>query len=123
MTSCATKKDWVLSTKVGRVLTPGDPGPLPVNGFCNVLPFRQSFDYSYDGIMRSVEGSFQRLGLAKIDILYVHDIGDPAVGTDSDVHRNALLDSGSKALEQLKAEGTIKAVGLGVNTHPSLPKT
>lgn len=87
-----------------------------VNGFHNAWPFKQKFDFTYDGIMRSVEDSFQRLGLNRIDILFVHDIGDPDAGTDTDEHRAQLLDSGVKALEALKASGTIRAVGLGVNT-------
>jgi D-threo-aldose 1-dehydrogenase len=107
---------WVLSTKVGRVLTPDLNPPDVVNGFHNAWPFKQHFDFTYDGIMRSVEQSYQRLGLNRIDILFVHDIGDPDAGTDTLEHRSQLLDSGVKALEELKASGDIKAVGLGVNT-------
>ncbi|WP_305969022.1 MULTISPECIES: aldo/keto reductase [unclassified Mameliella] len=107
---------WILSTKVGRVLTPDPAPPAVVNGFHNGRPFRQAFDFTHDGIMRSVEDSFQRLGLNRIDILYVHDIGDPGAGTDTPDHRAQLLDSGAKALERLKADGTVKAIGLGVNT-------
>ncbi|SHH14734.1 aldo/keto reductase [Cognatishimia maritima] len=109
------REGWVLSTKVGRVLTPDPNPPAVINGFHSSWPFKQEFDFSYDGIMRSVEDSFQRLGLNRIDILYVHDIGEPAAGTDTPEHRAALLDSGQKALEQLKADGTVAAVGLGVN--------
>ncbi|WP_420328969.1 aldo/keto reductase [Mameliella sp.] len=107
---------WILSTKVGRVLTPDPAPPAVVNGFHNGWPFRQAFDFTHDGIMRSVEDSFQRLGLNRIDILYVHDIGDPGAGTDTPDHRAQLLDSGVKALERLKADGMVKAIGLGVNT-------
>lgn len=107
---------WVLSTKVGRVLTPDANPPAVVNGFHNAWPFKQHFDFTYDGIMRSVEQSYQRLGLNRIDILFVHDIGDPDAGTDTPEHRAQFLDSGVKALEELKASGDIKAVGLGVNT-------
>ncbi|WP_417248900.1 aldo/keto reductase [Celeribacter sp.] len=107
---------WVLSTKVGRILTPDANPPAEVNGFHSALPFRQHFDFTYDGIMRSVEDSYQRLGLNRIDILYVHDIGDPDAGTDTAEHRAQLLDSGVRALEELKSSGTVGAVGLGVNT-------
>lgn len=110
------KSEWILSTKVGRVLSPTPNPPAIVNGFHNTLPFDQRFDFSYDGIMRSVEGSFNRLGLNRIDILYVHDIGDPGAGTDTPVHRSELLGSGARALEQLKSQGIVGAVGLGVNT-------
>lgn len=110
------RTDWVLSTKVGRVLQPDVDPPAVVNGFHNALPFQQRFDYSYDGIMRSVEDSFQRLGLNRIDILYVHDIGDPGVGTDTPGHMRDLLTGGARALADLKASGVAQAVGLGVNT-------
>jgi D-threo-aldose 1-dehydrogenase len=66
---------WVLSTKVGRLLRPKtDSAPSP-DGRLSPMPFKVLYDYGYDGIMRSVEDSYQRLGLARIDILYVHDIG------------------------------------------------
>lgn len=110
------KDDWIISTKVGRLLTPASNPPAVVNGFHNPLPFNQHFDFSYDGIMRSVESSFHRLGLNRIDILYIHDIGDPNAGTDTPEHRMQLLEDGNRALDQLKADGTIGAVGLGVNT-------
>lgn len=110
------KKDWVLSTKVGRILTPDADPPAVINGFHSAAPFKQHFDFTYDAIMRSVEDSFQRLGLNRIDILYVHDIGDPGAGTDTKHHRLQLIESGQKALSQLKSEGVVSAVGLGVNT-------
>nr|WP_280520587.1 aldo/keto reductase [Phaeobacter sp. J2-8] len=107
---------YVISTKVGRVLTPSSAPQVPVNGFHSPLPFDQHFDYSYDGIMRSVEGSLGRLGLDHVDILYVHDIGDPNVGTDTPGHMAALTDGGHLALSKLKAEGVTRQIGLGVNT-------
>ncbi|MDO6732558.1 aldo/keto reductase [Marinovum sp. 2_MG-2023] len=110
------RQDWVISTKVGRILSPDSNPPEVVNGFHSALPFRQRFDFSYDGIMRSVEDSYQRLGVNRIDILYVHDIGDPGAGTDTAEHRAQLLDSGVRALEELKAAGVVSSVGLGVNT-------
>ncbi|SIN76799.1 aldo/keto reductase [Vannielia litorea] len=110
------REGWLLSTKAGRILTPDRDPPAVVNGFHSALPFRQRFDFTYDGIMRSVEDSYQRLGLNRIDILYVHDIGDADAGTDSAEHRAQLLDSGVRALEELKSSGTLGAVGLGVNT-------
>src|SRR5665213_1272316 len=69
--------DVVLSTKVGRLLI---PAPLVVDnserhGFHSSLPFEPQYDYSYSGVMRSYEASLQRLGLARIDILFVHDVG------------------------------------------------
>ena len=109
------REGWVLSTKVGRLLSPDPDPPAEVHGFHSALPLRQRFDFTYDAIMRSVEDSYQRLGLNRIDILYVHDIGDPGAGTDTEMHRRQLLDSGVRALEELRSSGEVAAVGLGVN--------
>ena len=68
------RDDWVLSTKVGRLLRPPASPPAPRRAR-HPLPFDVVYDYSHDGIMRSFDDSLQRLGLARIDILYVHDIG------------------------------------------------
>lgn len=110
------RDEWVLSTKVGRLLRPrqGDGGAT--NGRLAPLPFEVQYDYSYDGIMRSVEDSYQRLGLAKIDILFVHDIGEYQHGKEANVaHMKVLRDSGYRALQELKRTGVISAFGLGVN--------
>jgi aryl-alcohol dehydrogenase-like predicted oxidoreductase len=64
----------VLSTKVGRLLR-HNPTRAFADGRQHPLPFEAVYGYSYDGIVRSFEDSFQRLGLARIDIIYVHDIG------------------------------------------------
>lgn len=111
------KSDWVLSTKVGRLLSPDPTPPAVVNGFHNPLPFQQRYDFTYDGIRRSFEDSLQRLGLNHVDILFLHDLGDPGAGTDTPEHRQQFLDGGGhRALSDLKAEGHVRAVGLGVNT-------
>jgi len=74
------------------------------------------YDYSYDGIMRSMEDSFQRLGLAKIDILFVHDIGVYQHGEQTNAaHMKVLRESGYRALEELRRTGAVSAIGLGVN--------
>lgn len=110
------RDSYVLSTKVGRLLHPVPQDQVPDLGFVDPLPFRLEYDYSYDGIMRSVEFSYARLGLNRIDILYVHDIGVYTHGVDlTRVHLGQLLDGGLKALEELKSSGTISAYGLGVN--------
>ena len=106
-----------LSTKVGRLLDP-DPRPdLPDEryGFVTPMPFTVRYDYSYDGIMRSFEASLQRLGLARIDILLVHDIGSDTHGEAADRHFADLADGGYRALDQLRSAGDIRAIGLGVN--------
>ncbi|MEM5421980.1 aldo/keto reductase [Paraburkholderia ferrariae] len=107
---------FTLSTKVGRLMRP-DGGVEPGDdGWAEPLPFRPVFDYSYEGIMRSYEDSQQRLGLAQIDILYVHDIGSLTHG-DRHTHYWSQLTAGGgfRALEELRAGGEVRAVGLGVN--------
>lgn len=110
------RTDYVLSTKVGRLLEPVARGKRVEHGFKSPMPFSPRFDYSYAGIMRSYEDSLQRLGLAHIDILLVHDIGSMTHGTDASRHFAALMtDGGYDALAELRRRGDIKAIGLGVN--------
>ena len=110
------RDEWVLSTKVGRLLRPNPGGGPSPDGRLAPLPFTVKYDYSHDGILRSVEDSFQRLGLARIDILYVHDIGAYQHGAvAAAAHMQVLRDSGYRALTRLKADGTIGAFGIGVN--------
>jgi D-threo-aldose 1-dehydrogenase len=106
---------YVLSTKVGRLLRPVPEDQVPDCGFGDPLPFTVDYDYSYDGIMRSVEASFARLGLNRIDMLYAHDIGVYTHGAANEAHQAALLGSGLKALERLRDEKVISGFGLGVN--------
>ena len=108
----------VLSTKVGRLLTP-DPAIRndgERHGFRSPLPFTPVYDYSHDGILRSWEASLHRLGVARIDLLLVHDIGRVTHGDDH-AERFAQLTRGGgfRALERLKAEGAIAGYGIGVN--------
>lgn len=111
--------EYVLSTKVGRLLRPVPSGTVPDYSYVDPLSFDADYDYSYDGIMRSVDFSYARLGLNRIDILYVHDIGGYTHGAAKNaVYLKQFLDSGIKALEQLKSSGAIKAFGLGVNEVP-----
>lgn len=107
--------DYVLSTKVGRLMRPGalaDPGAL---GWPDALPFHPEYDYTYDGILRSFEDSLQRLGLDRIDILYVHDIGAMTHGAANDGHFADLINGGYRALDELRRAGRVTAIGLGVN--------
>jgi len=114
------REEWVLSTKVGRLLRP-NPSGVFADGRHHPLPFDPLYDYSYDGIMRSFEDSFQRLGLARIDILYVHDIGVYQHGAEAHpALMRTLRDSGYRALEKLRNSGAVKAVGIGVNEREVL---
>ncbi len=110
------RSSYVLSTKVGRLFRPVPEDQVPDHSYVDPLPFALDYDYSYDGIMRSVDFSYARLGLNRIDILFVHDIGVYTHGVEkTKLHFRQLMDGGLKALEELKSSGTISAYGLGVN--------
>ena len=114
---------YVLSTKVGRLLKPvrSDAERTVESPWTEPFPFEIAYDYSYDGIMRSFEASQQRLGLAVIDILLVHDIGTQTHGEDGNKKHWADLSSGGyRALDELRSKGLISAIGLGVNEWPVL---
>lgn len=110
------RDSYVLSTKVGRLLRPVPEDRIPDHSYVDPLPFALDYDYSYDGIMRSVEFSYARLGLNRIDILFVHDIGVYTHGVEkTKLHLRQFMDGGLKALEELKSSRVISAYGLGVN--------
>jgi len=107
------RSEWVLSTKVGRLLRPRSTSAPP--GHQHPMPFDLVFDYSYDGIMRSFEDSLQRLGLAQIDILWAHDLG---ARQHQDAHPGIMRTfrkRGYRALEELRKCGAVRAIGIGVN--------
>ncbi|MCV6593496.1 MAG: aldo/keto reductase [Silicimonas sp.] len=109
--------EYILSDKVGRLLKPGavpNPGDF---GMIDPLPFNVVYDYSYDGIMRAYEDNLQRLGLERIDILLVHDIGKMTHGDANGAHFRDLETGGYRALDELRASGQVKAIGLGVNEN------
>jgi D-threo-aldose 1-dehydrogenase len=108
----------VISTKAGRLLRP-IPKPDGSNercGFVSPMPFEPIFDYSHDGILRSHEHSLQRLGLGRIDILLIHDIGKLTHGGRHAERLNQLIDGGGlRALCRLRQEKAVAAIGIGVN--------
>jgi len=107
---------YVVSTKVGRLLKAVPESEVPDYGFANPLPFRADYDYSYDGVMRSFEDSLARLGLNRIEILFMHDIGVLTHGAEENArHFRDMMDGGMKALDELKRAGLVQAIGLGVN--------
>jgi D-threo-aldose 1-dehydrogenase len=117
------RNDIVLSTKVGRLLKPV-PGPVDQtivrHGYATPMPFEPVYDYSYDAVMRSFEASLQRLGLSKIDILYIHDIGRLTHGEQNAARMTELTKGGGlKALEELRASKAISGFGMGVNEVPA----
>jgi len=108
--------DYVLSTKVGRLLRPAGYA-AERHGFISPMPFDIEYDYSYDGIMRSFEDSLQRLGLDSIDILFMHDIGPVTHGNDDDRLFPIAMDGGYRAMDELRRNGLVSAIGLGVNEY------
>jgi D-threo-aldose 1-dehydrogenase len=113
------RDEYVLSTKIGRVMHAMRPGEKPPADFRdNGLPgFAPVFDYTYDGVMRSLEHSHLRLGLARIDIALIHDVDfwttkDRAV---LDERFRSVMDGGFKALDELRKAGVIGAIGVGIN--------
>ena len=113
--------DVVLSTKVGRLLEPYWGDEREREGWIDPQPFTPRYDYSYDGVMRSVTDSRQRLGLSRIDMLFVHDIGTMNHGAGQNaIHWKQLEEGGYRALSELKAAGLVKAIGVGVNEWPVL---
>lgn len=110
--------DFVLSTKVGRLLEPDSRirDNNERHGFRSPMPFRPVFNYGYDAILRSFEDSLQRLGLARIDILYVHDIGRLTHRDKAGHFMDQLTKGGGfRALEELRRDGIIGGYGIGVN--------
>jgi D-threo-aldose 1-dehydrogenase len=109
------RDDFVLSSKVGYLLRPdtskgGRHGP-----FVSTLPFRPEFDYSADGTRRSIEDSLQRLGMARIDVVYIHDIAEDHHGEHWLEMFKVAITGAAVALTRLREEGVIRAWGLGVN--------
>lgn len=107
---------FVLSTKVGRILTPAPNGRTKSSRFVGGLQFNVTNDYSYDAAMRSHEASLQRLGLPKVDVLLIHDADPWAHGpVEAPKRYREAMQGAYCALEKLRAEGVIKGIGVGVN--------
>ena len=79
------------------------------------MPFHAEYDYSYDAVMRSLEDSYQRLGLERIDILLMHDIEPRTHGERYAGLMKIAMESGYRAMDELRRSGVVSAIGLGVN--------
>ncbi|MER6722346.1 aldo/keto reductase [Streptomyces halstedii] len=108
---------YTVSTKVGRLLEPLPPETAPAHGlsegFAVAHTHRRRWDFSADGIRRSVEDSLGRLGLDRVDLVYLHDPDD---------HEEAAFHEGYPALERLRAEGMVGAIGAGMNQTAMLTR-
>ncbi len=112
------RDEYVLSTKVGRLLKASSPESRDGIGKWFDVPARKEiYDYSYDGVLRSVEFSLERLGVDRIDILYAHDIDLANQGSQQvlDGKYDELMSGGYRALSELRDQGVITAFGAGVN--------
>ena len=112
------RNEYVISTKVGRLLQPcAAESRTGIGKFFDCPSRKEVFDYSYDGVMRSFEASLERLGLDSVDILFVHDVDVFTHGSEAarDVHVKTLMAGGYKALLKLRDEKVIKAFGAGIN--------
>lgn len=105
------KRDsFAISTKVGRLLRP-EANSAEDDHYKGAPALRPQFDFSYDGVMRSVEESLVRLGLDRVDVLLVHDPDD---------HYDDAVSGAFRALQRLRADGTVKAIGSGMNQSEML---
>lgn len=109
---------YVISTKVGRLLEDCAPQDVPRLNFVETPSRTFRYDYSYDGVMRSHEASLKRLAQDRVDILLVHDVDVYTHGSSegSETRIRELFDLGGyRALDELRAGGTVSAIGAGVN--------
>jgi D-threo-aldose 1-dehydrogenase len=107
----------IVSTKVGRLLSPLEAAPAQRvrHGFVDAEPFEPVFDYSYGGVLRAFEQSCERLGRRRIDILLAHDLGRLTHGEDHETRLRQFLKGGYRAMCELRDTGAVGAIGLGVN--------
>ena len=116
MLQAKPREDFVLSTKVGRLLRPDPAAPPERDGYVHGLPLAPHFDYSFDGALRSIDESLQRLGLARIDIALIHDIDRHTHGPGAQPARfREAMQGAYRALERLRGEGVLGTIGIGVN--------
>jgi D-threo-aldose 1-dehydrogenase len=108
------RAEYTLSTKVGRRLHPSDAGGDDLaNGFAVPATHRRVWDFTADGVRRTLEASLERLGLDRVDVVYLHDPDD---------HAEQAFHEGYPALEKLRSEGVVGAIGAGMNQSEMLAR-
>ncbi|MFF4905327.1 aldo/keto reductase [Streptomyces sp. NPDC001260] len=108
------RDDYTISTKVGRRLEPSDEGGDDLaNGFAVPATHRRVWDFSADGVRRTLEAALERLGLDRVDVVYLHDPDD---------HAEQAFREGYPALERLRSEGVVGAIGAGMNQAEMLTR-
>jgi D-threo-aldose 1-dehydrogenase len=111
----AMRPDVIVSSKVGRSLKRAVGGAAPDTGYVETAPFEPYFDYSRNAVLRQVEESLRRLGGDRLDLAFVHDIGALTHGTAHEERFAEALTGAFPALAELKAQGVVGAIGIGVN--------
>ena len=115
----AGKSGFIVSSKVGRLLRPTRAGELRdgIGKWFDVPNRKEIFDYSYDGVMRSVEFSLERTGLDRIDLIYAHDLDIFTHGSAEAMQARLeeFMAGGYKALVALRDQGVIRGFGAGIN--------
>ncbi|MFY0613246.1 MAG: aldo/keto reductase [Hyphomicrobiaceae bacterium] len=110
------RDSFVLSTKVGRVLTPAPEGRTKTTRFVGGLDFNVTHEYTYDATMRSFEASLHRLGIPRIDVVLIHDADAWSHGPEEGPKKyREAMDGAHKALVELREQGVIKGIGIGTN--------
>jgi D-threo-aldose 1-dehydrogenase len=109
------RNELVLSTKVGRVLTPTLDAPSTNGQYLDIPPFVAGYDYSYDGVMRAVEQSMQRMLTDHFDALFIHDCDRYTHGSAAPELFHQAIVSAFPALESLREQQVVKAIGFGIN--------
>jgi len=109
------RTDYAIATKVGRVVGRSANGTASNDSYVDTPPFEAEYDYSYDGVMRSVEQSMQRMLTDNFDILLIHDCDRRTHGEDQPEVFKQALNSAYPALETLRDQGVVKAIGFAVN--------
>ncbi len=117
------RSEYALSTKVGRYLRPASAEGYDGSPWLGGAPNEVVFDYTYDGIMRSVEQSRLRLGITRFDIAFIHDLDRLYFDEETmEDHLRDLSTSGWRALEELRSSGQIGAFGAGINDLGLMPR-
>lgn len=111
------RNNFKISSKVGRLLTPSHQVPRQQFSYVDGLSFVQHWDFSGSGVRKSIEDSLTRLGLSRLDAVYVHDIDEATHGENYKTVFHQVISETLPTLGQLKQEGLITHIGLGVNDH------
>jgi len=109
------RQTFTLSTKVGRLLVPARSDEIHRGNWKRTQDFKIVHDYTYDGVMRSIEDSYHRLGMNQIDIALIHDVDVAHHGDAYDAMFKQAIEGAVPALQELRKAGVIKAIGIGVN--------